>query len=98
MLESLNETSNCNDIPVPGNDTVFYRLTGIDERTAITIDTLGSTYQTAVAVFEGSIAKPNIIRCERGNLAGGTSSVDFVSEAGQDVLRRGGVRQRLRAC
>lgn len=83
VLESLNETSNCNDIPVPGNDTVFYRLTGINERTAITIDTLGSTYQTAVAVFESSIAKANIIRCERGNLAGGTSSVDFVSEAGK---------------
>ena len=83
VLKNDNDQSNCNPIPTQGTDTVFFRLTGINERTAITIDTLGSTYQTGIAIFEGSIAQGSIIRCERGNLVGGTSSVDFVSEAGK---------------
>ncbi len=82
MLKNDNDQSNCNTIPVRGDDTVFYRLTGINERTAITLDTLGSTYQTAIAVYDSSIAQANVIRCERGNLIGGTSSVDFVTQAG----------------
>jgi hypothetical protein len=83
VLQNPNDQSNCNTIPVQGTDTVFYRLTGIEDRTAITIDTLGSTYQAAIAIFEGSISQATVIRCERGNLVGGTSSVDFVSEAGK---------------
>ena len=83
ILKNDNDQSSCNTVPTQGTDTVFYRLTGINERTAITIDTLGSTYQTAIAIFEGSIAQNTIIRCERGNLVGGTSSVDFVSEMGK---------------
>jgi hypothetical protein len=85
VLKNDNETSSCNSLPTQGNDTVFYRLRFLDggplfERTAITIDTTGSTYPTAIAVYRGSISQATLIRCERPNLANGAATVDLVTE------------------
>jgi hypothetical protein len=79
------EASSCNT-PSRGNYTVYFRLGTFSDRTAITIDTLGSTYANAVAVFAGPPAVETLRHCERENLAGGAASVSFVTSTGVDYF------------
>ncbi len=78
-------------IPTQGSSTLWYRLRGpgdtdLLERTAITLDTVGSDQPTAIAVYEGEATAAGQRWCERENAARGAASVSFVTTAGASYL------------